>query len=64
MKNLQLHNDEHFFFFYNYFNNINVTDNELFKYYISNIHLFDHFFVNSSHIKNLYTKSKFIKNSF
>ena len=64
MKNLQLHNDKHFIFFLNYHNNINVTDLELYKFYVSYIHELDSYFLNSSHIIRLYSKAKFIKNSF
>ncbi len=63
MKNLQYHNNKHLTFFLNFHNNINVSDIEFFKYYISNIHEFDPYFFNSSHIIKLYYKSKFIKNS-
>ena len=63
MKNLQYHNNKHLTFFLNFHNNINVSDIEFFKYYISNIHEFDPYFFNSSHIIKLYNKSKFIKNS-
>ncbi len=64
MKNLQLHNDKHFIFFLNYHNNINVTDLELYKFYVSYIHELDSYFLNSSHIIKLYSNAKFIKNSF
>ena len=64
MKHIKFKHDEQFKFFLDFHCDINVSDIELYKYYIQNIHINNTFYQNSNHIIDIYNKSKFVKNSF